>query len=504
MSSSKTLFYLCISFILGVFFESAFKIPQIFLWGIFILGFFLILLSIINKSFAWFFGFCILFLILGILRTQIVYFKIENDKLVKLNDFPKQITLIGTIINEPDIRENYQKLKVKIILSDQKINSVILVTTEKYPEFKYLDKVEITGKLQTPMESEDFSYKNYLMKEGIYSVMNFAKVEKIERDKISIFSYFFGKILDFKQKLRQNLQSNFLPPQGYIMQGIILGEKSTMPKELKNKLSIVGVSHIIAVSGTHVVILTTILMGILLFLNFSRNQAFYFSIIFISFYVVLVGLPASGVRAGIMACLVLLAQKIGRQTLNIRIIVLVATLMLLQNPFLLFYDIGFQLSFLAVLGIIMLEPILRHFLKFIFKNFFKKDLKEKFDNIIMILTVTISAQIFTLPIIVFNFGNISFVSPITNILILPIIPYLMFFGFLSAVVGIVFSGAGWILSVPCYFLLTYFLKIVDIFYQPWAYKTIENVHLVWLLIFYVLIVIIIKYLNKKFNSLIFV
>ena len=507
ISPSKILFYLCTSFIVGIFLESIIKIPHTFVRGILISIVALIIFSLLfirANNIYLIFSFCLIFCILGVLRMQIAEFNIENDQLAKLNNLPNQIILTGTIISEPDVRENSQKLKVKVVLPEQQINSVVLITTAKYPEFKYFDKIEITGKLQTPMENEEFSYKNYLMKDGIYSVMNFAKTEKKEKDRTFIFSYFYSVILDFKQKLRQSLQRNFLPPQGHILQGIILGEKSVIPQDLKSKLSAVGVSHIIAVSGTHVVILTAILLGLLLSLGFSRNQAFYFSVIFICFYVILVGLPSSGVRAGIMACLFLFAQKLGRQALSARIIVLAAALMLLQNPLLLFYDIGFQLSFLAVLGIITLEPILRHFLKFIFKKFSKNDLKENFDNILMMLTATLSAQIFTMPIIIYNFGNISLVSPIVNILILPIVPYLMFFGFLSGVVGMVFSSAGWVLSFPCYFLATYFLKIIDIFYQPWAFKTIENTHWIWLLVLYLAIIFTTRYLNKRFNPLIFV
>ena len=173
--------------------------------------------------------------------------------------------------------------------------------------------------------------------------------------------------------------------------------------------------------------------------------------------------------------------------------------MLLQNPLLLFYDIGFQLSFLAVLGLIYLEPLVRAFMKFLAKIFFKLKLKEKHDNILMFFSATISAQIFTLPVIVYNFGNISFVSPLANILILPIVPELMFFGFASAFFGVFSDWFGWIFSLPCYFLMLYFLKAVEVFFHPWAYKTIENVHWVWLLISYLIIGFLTRYLNRKYS-----
>ena len=112
-----------------------------------------------------------LFLVLGITRVQISEFSIENNKLAKLNDAPNKITLIGQIIAEPDARDTSQKLKVKIG------ESIILVTAQRYPEYYYLDTIKITGKLKTPIVFDSFNYKNYLMKDGIYSVMDFPKIE---------------------------------------------------------------------------------------------------------------------------------------------------------------------------------------------------------------------------------------------------------------------------------------------------------------------------------------
>jgi len=146
---------------------------------------------------------------------------------------------------------------------------------------------------------------------------------------------------------------------------------------------------------------------------------------------------------------------------------------------LLLYDVGFQLSFLASMGIIYLNPF--------FKNLFK------FDPI----STTFAAQIFTLPIMVYNFGNISLVSPITNLLILPIVSGLMIFGFLSSILGVVSQFLGWIISIPCWFLLTYFIKIVDVFSQPWAVKTIGNVHWIWLVVSYLVLSFIVYWLQKN-------
>jgi competence protein ComEC len=516
MTSSKILFYLSISFITGIFISSIVKIPHIFLWGFLFLGVSIIIFAEIS-SFFYFglavglagvkktaylcLGFCLLFLVLGILRMQISEFNITNNKLNKFNG-TGEITMAGEIFKEPDVRDNSQKLKVRVsnVTSNVTPNvteGIVLITTSRYPEYNYLDKIKITGKLETPSETEDFSYKNYLMKDGIYSVVNFPKIQLISKEhNHNVFSYLYEKILFLKQKLRESIRNNFSPPESSILEGTILGDNGVMSQDLKNKLNITGLRHIIAVSGSHIVILSSIVMSLLLFLGLWRRQAFYFTVIIIFVYIVLTGLPASGVRAGIMGTIYLLAQKIGRQSASSRIIVLACGLMLLFNPLLLFYDIGFQLSFMAVLGIIYFDPLMRKFFKFLIKKFFNKEIKEKYENLSSIVSATISAQIFTLPIIVFNFGNVSWVSPITNILVLPVVYYLMIFGFLSSVTGI-FSGIlGWVLSVPCYILLSYFLWVVDLFSKPWMYKTIENISWIWLAVSYFIIAFATRFLNK--------
>jgi len=425
-------------------------------------------------------GFCLLFLIIGILRTQISEFNITSDKLSKLNNKGK-ISLTGTISAEPDVRDTYQKLKVDID------GSALLVTTSKYPEYKYLDKIKVTGKLETSGETEDGapsgSYKKYLMKDGIYSVMNFPEVELLPQEhKYNVFSFLYEKILFFKQGLRESIRHNFLPPQSFILEGTILGDNGVMSNDLKNKLNITGLRHVIAVSGTHVVILSSIIMSLLLAMGFWRGQAFYIAIIFICFYIILTGLSASGVRAGIMGGLYLLAQKLGRQSSGLRVLAMACAVMLFINPLLLLYDVGFQLSFLAVMGLIYLEPFLKKIMK------------------ISIISTTFAAQIFTLPIMVYNFGNISFVSPITNLLVLPVVYWLMIFGFLSSLLGAVSQFLGWIFFIPCWFLLTYFIKIIDFFSQPWALKTIKNVHWIWLFVSYLLIGFSVRFLNKKYSQ----
>jgi competence protein ComEC len=313
-----------------------------------------------------------------------------------------------------------------------------------------------------------------------------------EKHKYNVHTFLYEKILFVKGKIRQSIQHNFLPPQSSILEGTILGDNGAMTSDLKSKLNITGLRHVISVSGTHIVILSAIIMYLLIAAGFWRGQAFYIDMAIICSYIVLTGLPSSGIRAGIMGGILLLSQKVGRQTMAIRLIALAGAIMLLINPLLLIYDVGFQLSFLAVLGLIYLEPVI--------KTLLKKITKDKMETLTGIVSTTFAAQIFTIPIMVFNFGNISFVAPITNILILPTVDWLMILGFLVSVAGIFSNVLGFVLSIPCWLLLTYFVKVVDFFSQPWAMKTFENINWIWPVGLYIVIIFVTWFLNRKYSK----
>lgn len=527
MTSSKILFFLCLFFISGIFIESIFNIPQIFIWGFLFILLIFILYTLSTRSrlqgIYFIFSFCFLFFVLGVLRFQISELNIKNDKLSKLNDTDSIVTLYGKVADEPVKKDTTQNIKINvknILISGQKekVLGKILITVPKYPEFNYQDILQIEGKLKTPFENEEFSYKNYLLKDGIYSVMSFPKIKLTEKYAPNFFKdpvpFIYNSILQVKEKLRQSTRQNYVPPESFILEGTILGDSSALTNDLKNKLNIVGLRHIIAVSGTHVIILSSILMSILLFLGFYRGQAFYFSVFFIWLYIILTGLPASGVRAGVMATIMLLAQKLGRQSHTERMIVVSAAIMLFLNPLLLIYDVGFELSFLAVLGLIYLSPTIKEFLKQViekgrkllslkFQKFAISELNkknkdnQKLNDFLQIFSATLSAQIFTLPVMLYNFGNVSLIAPITNILVLPIVEPLMIFGFLSVFLGIFSNVLALIFYLPCYFLLIYFLKIIDIFSKSWAIKIFENVHWIWPTILYVLLAFLVALIKKK-------
>jgi len=479
MTSSQILFYLCIFFIAGIFAASFFKFPFVFLLLILILS--LILISIFPKSRSiLFFAFCVLFFAFGIFRYQNYFSKIQNQEIK--NFVGKEISILGIVDDEPKIREK------SIIFPLRTEKGKILVKAKRYPEFEYGEKVKITGVLKEPEAKDSFNWKNYLLKDGILVEMDFPKIEKTGENfgnPIKKFSIFL------KKKIEEVIRENLSPLHSALLKSLLFGQEEEIPFEWKEKLNQTGTRHIAAVSGMNITIISSLILSFLLFLGLWRHHAFYLSIFLISFYVLMIGAPSSAIRAAIMGILYLTAQYFGRISSGERPVVFAATLMLFFNPLLLRYDIGFQLSFLAILGIV-------YFYQFFFEKFkkFPKTVREG-------LSSTLSAQIFTFPILIYNFGQISLISPLSNVLILPILPVITILGFIFSFFGIIFEPIGYLLSFPCWFLLSYLLKVVDFCSKiPHSFLTLK-VNFLFLLISYSILIPLALYLNKKFSQLLF-
>lgn len=448
MVFSRLFFYFCLSFLAGIFLNSFLSFSRLFLLGFLISGVFLISVFWERKKIV-FAGFVLLAILTGTWRGQLIEDKISDSELHYYNERGKIVSLAGKVVAEPDIRETHVKLTLGNLES---VEGKVLVSTFKYPEYKYGDVLRIKGVLEEPEEFESFNYREYLQKEGIYSVSYFPEIELIGKGK---GNFFYSKILDFKEKLRRVIEENLSPPHSSILSALILGDKRQISEDWKEKLNLAGLRHLTAVSGMHVAVLTVILMNLFLGFGLWKRQAILSSLFLIALFIIITGLQASALRAGIMGGILLFGQYFGRGGFSPRLIIIAAFFMLLANPQLLRYDVGFQLSFLAMMGIIYLGPV--------FQNWLKK--VPEFLQLRSIVAMTFSAQVFTLPLLIYNFGYFSLVSPLTNVLVVPLLPFLMGFGFAFVLLGAVFQPLGWILSLPVWLLLNYLIKIIEWFSQ---------------------------------------
>jgi competence protein ComEC len=411
---------------------------------------------------------CLLF-IAGILVYSFFMAPQENEELNQFYDH--QVSLRGIIVDEPEQRINQQKFEFKA----EDVPGKILVTTELYPEYHYGDELEISGQLREPAVFEDFDYQQYLAKDKIYSVIYWPTIGILAQKQ---GNWFFQRIFNFKYKLREAIERTLLPPQSAVLKAVFLGDRYGLSDELKEKLNISGTRHIVAISGMHMIIMTQILLFLGLAIGLWRGQAFYFVLILLIIYILMIGAPASAVRAGLMAGLLLLAQKIGRLRTADRAVVLAATTMLTINPSLLKADVGFQLSFMATLSIIYLKPI-----------FDEKTVKWpnpwRFKDI---LTMTLAAQLGTLPVLIFHFGRLSLISPLANLLIVPFLPVIMISGMILSFTGLVWLGLAKIIAWPVWWLLSYLVKVVDYLSSvPLAALEFRKVSLIILIGYYLVL-----------------
>ncbi|MEK9135192.1 MAG: ComEC/Rec2 family competence protein [Patescibacteria group bacterium] len=377
--------------------------------------------------------------------------------------------IIGIVNSEPDIREKSQKIVV----------NGVLVTTGRYPEYKYGDKLKITGKLEIPSENiNGFNYKDYLKKDGIYSIMSFPKIELIGQ---GFGSPIIQVLISFKNKFKETVRQFIPPPEIGVLEALVFGDEGGISKEWQEKLNLTGTRHIVAVSGMNITIIASLFLTLLLSLGLWRQQAFYLSIVLLVLYILMIGAPASAVRAGVMAGIFLLAQKLGRMSQAQGAVIFAAAFMLTLNPLLLRLDIGFQLSFLAIMGIIYLQPI--------FSEWLKRVPDFKFFPLKSTIATTLSAQVFTLPILIYNFGYVSLVSLPANILIVPFLAPITILIFIFGFLAMLFPPLGWIFSFPVWLALNYLTKIVDIFSKiPLNILKIEHLHWIFIIIFYSVLV----------------
>jgi len=421
---------------------------------------------------------CVLFLI-GI---SVRYFFAINaeDNLKNLRDKEEAFEVTGIIVHEPDPRDNHIKYVVRVH------GEKILVSLPFYPKYFYQDKIKITGKFLTPPEFEDFSYKDYLLKNGIRTISYYPEVLLLERKSWT----FYGTILKIKEKLKKVSQEILPYPESELFSGMFLGTAGTIPQDVKDNFSRSGLSHIVAISGMNITIIVGVLAAVLARTKF-RRWSFYLISTFLFLYIVLVGMPPSAVRAGIMGGILLLSRKIHRQFVAHRALVIAGLLMLLLNPLLIRYDVGFQLSFLAVLGILELGPA--------FEKLLQKFLKGRANWLSEILAITLAAQVFTLPIIIWNFGIFSLISPLANIFVVPLLPFVITIGFTALLAGLISTSVGIFVAFPLYLILAFIIWLAEFSGNlKLSFIEIKSLNFFWVIWLYVLIfVIVYKFKSKK-------
>jgi len=467
----KIFYTICFGFIFGVLLRSFLSINFYTAILLCVISFGIILFySFVSKNkWGMIAGIFVLIFSFGILRFNSV------DKPAPYffeNQVGQKVSFSGIIIDEPTIAENSQKLDVQIKNGKEKVE--ILVTASLDENFKYGDEINFLGKLEKPENfitntGKEFDYVNYLRKDGIFYLMKSTQMEIISHgngNKIKSALFFV------KEKFVEKINLVIPEPESLLMGGLILGEKSAFNESLRQSFVNTGTIHIVALSGYNVTIIAEWIMRIFSFL--PRNFSLGVGIFAIFLFVIMTGANSTAVRAGIMAILALIARATGRNYDVARALILAGFAMILINPFILVFDVSFQLSFIATVAVIFFAPKVEKYFMWI-----------KWKWLRDIVAVTCAAYLFVLPFILYTMGNLSLVALPANVLILPLIPFTMMLGFLTGISGLIWYSFAVPFGYIAQLLLHYELSVVSFFSNiPFASLSIPNFPLFLTLLIY--------------------
>ena len=415
-------------------------------------------------------------LLIGMFRMEIAHAGISSLE----SSVGQKVTLEGVI--DTPISKTYN-VQSKITLSD---GQTVLIYTAKYPRLTYGDKISVIGTLQKPQnfltdQGNEFDYVSYLHKDNIAYILKSGKATIISHDNGNIV---VGPLLAVKNWFVGGYQRIFVPDEADLMGGLTLGTKENISNEFRNSLVKTSTIHIIALSGYNVTIVANFLREVLSKIPLvGQNGALVGGAFGIIFFVLMTGMQSSAIRAGIMALTALAGRGTGRSYEAFRALVLAGIIMILWNPKFLVYDVSFQLSFLATLGMIFLTPI--------FSNLFLKVPENIFGKIPLreMVSTTLGAQTAVLPFIIYKMGILSLIALPANIMVLPTIPLAMGIGTIAGLVGNISVTLATPFAFATHLLLRYITVIINFFaHIPFAYVEIKGVSIFVCLLMYTLLI----------------
>lgn len=424
------------------------------------------------------------FIIVSILCTIIVYRYLtwpHDDAVLKnLNDK----VILGNVIEEPSIVRDNTRFVIKIKSINDTQEHFVQIILKNAPKILYGDDIKISGKI-TNISASSPDYGSYMRARKIFY--------QIKNPKISIVGNHPDSILDKKLIEIKNIFiskiNNLLPqPQSFLGAGLILTGKGSLDDNLQDEFKRVGLIHIVVLSGFNVSIVAIVIMSLLNFL--PPIVRFVIGSFFMTCFCLMVGGGASVMRSLVMNIISIFGKTMNLVYDPLKGLFVAGLLMLVFNPMLLFFDPSFQMSFMATLGLIILSDKISPMLSFLPNKF---GIKET-------ISCTLSTQIAVTPLIMHLSGIVSLISLLTNVIVLPFIPYTMLFVALAVFSSFIANIFGVIFAFVSLILLSYELWVVHFFaslpfaavqFSTWSW---------WQTIFcYFFLIIMYIFFKKKFN-----
>jgi competence protein ComEC len=432
-----------------------------------------------------------LFITLGALRYQGSQPRLAPDSIAWYNNPDREAVVEGWLVEPPDERDGYTNLRVsaeQISLAEEEVpipvHGLLLARLPPGGGWRYGDRVRLQGRLESPPENESFSYRDYLARQGVYSYMSRASAEKTGQGR---GSRLLAWVYAVKERALGVVRRIFPDPEGALLAGILLGEDNGLPAPLRQAYNDTGTAHIIAISGFNISILSGLIAGLAGRLLGPRRGALAAGAA-IGAYTLLVGAAPSVVRAALMGGLSLFARQVGRRQQGLNSLALTAAGMSVFNPNLP-WDVGFQLSFMATLGLVLYaEPLSQAFTALASRRLPAATVQRLAGPVGEYFLFTLAAQITSLPVTVYHFQRLSLTSLLANPLVLPAQPAVMVLGGLAVLLGLLALPLGQMAAYLAWPFAAYTNRVVALLGQvPGGVIILGRSSLLWVALFYVLL-----------------
>ena len=435
----------------------------------------------------------VIFLIVmaSIISNTILIFQENRYK----NLYPEEnINVEGIIVSNQEEREYKNRYKLKVLTvndSDSYKSTQIYIEVKKDIKFQYGDKVVLQGEFLKGSEQRNtggFDYQLYLKSINIYGTLKVENYQKIFSDNVNGID---KSIHAIKIAVSENIEKILEEREGQIVKGLILGDTTDLEEELKENFQIANISHVLAVSGMHIIY---IIIGIEIVFKkwLGKRDVKYVIMIGLLFYMSITGFTSSIVRAGIMGMMNLIAFLVYRKNDIWTSIAISLGIILIQNPYAI-TGVGLQLSYLGTMGIILFHKNVKQYfdnLKFIKNNIQIKRNKRIFkiiENLKDILSVTLSAQHMILPIMLYHFNIIGIYFIITNILVSIIIGPIMFLSIIFIISSFIHLKLSQFISIFLSFGIQVLIQISDLANLPFSKIYIVTPSILFIIIYYIII-----------------
>ncbi|MFH1640225.1 MAG: DNA internalization-related competence protein ComEC/Rec2 [Chloroflexota bacterium] len=420
----------------------------------------------------------------------------------------QSVAVKGLVSRDPEVGDKTCHLYLAttgIRLEDtwRSVSGNLLIFAPVYADYRYGDELEVTGKLEAPTGFDGFDYRGYLADQGIYAIMHYPRIETLGSG-----HGFQPLVWLYRLRNRMSLSlTRVLPePQASLAQGIILGIRGNIPGDVKTSFSRSGIMHLLAISGVHLSIIAGILSGLGAWL-FGRRYGIHILLTLgvIWLYALLVGFQPPVVRSAIMASIFLVAELLGRQRSALTALSFAAAVMLALSPQAL-WRVSFQMSFLAMVGLILLSPPLKLWGRKAVSITLGEERKASAIAVFVTdsLATALSATLVILPLLAGYFGVIPLMGLPATVLAMPLIPVIIVTGILAGLSGMIVPPLAYVMGWLAWPFLSYLLLIAE-FFASFLFSAlpVSGVNVYAVITYYLLLALVIWFTSRRLKTGVF-